>query len=66
MKVLVGARLSDGKSRARFRLPGEPALIVAIAIAFLMLHIFAGMILQRAAAGGSGAPRQEVPSSLYD
>jgi hypothetical protein len=66
VKVLVGERLSDGKSRARFRLPGEPALIAAIAIAFLMLHILAGTILQRTAAGGPGAPRQEVPSSLYD
>jgi hypothetical protein len=40
VKVLVGDRLSYGKSPARFRLPGERALIAAIAIAFLILHIF--------------------------
>lgn len=66
MKVLVGERLSTGKSVARFRLPGERALIAAIVIAFLILHILAGTILQRATAGGPGAPREEVPSSFYD
>jgi hypothetical protein len=66
VKVLVGERLSTGKSVARFRLPGERALIAAIVIAFLILHILAGTILQRATAGGPGASREEVPSSFYD
>jgi hypothetical protein len=66
VKVLVGERLSYGKSLARFRMPGEPALIAAIAIAFLILHILAGSILQRAATGEPAAPREEAPSSLYD
>ena len=66
MKVLVGDRLSYGKSLARFRLPGERALIAAIAIAFLVLHILAGTILQRAAVGKPAAQREETRSSLYD
>ena len=66
MKVLVGERLSYGKSLARFRMPGERALIAAIAMAFLILHILAGSILPRAATGEPAAPREEAPSSLYD
>jgi hypothetical protein len=66
VKVLIGDGLSYGKSLARFRLPGERALIAAIAIAFLVLHILAGTILQRAATDGPAAPREEAPSSLYD
>ena len=66
MKVLVGERLSYGKSLVPFRMPGERALIAAIAIAFLILHILAGSILQRAATGEPAAPREEAPSSLYD
>lgn len=66
MKVLVGERLSYGKSLARFRMPGERALIAAIAIAFLILHILAGTILQRAATGDPAAPPEEAGPSLYD
>jgi hypothetical protein len=66
VKVLVGERLSTGKSVARFRMPGERALIAAIAIVFLILHILAGTILQRAASGEPATPREEAPSSLYD
>jgi len=66
VKVLVGERLSYGKSRTQFRMPGERTLIATIAIAFLMLHILAGTILQRAAADGPTAPRDAAPSSLYD
>jgi hypothetical protein len=47
-------------------MPGERALIAAIAIVFLILHILAGTILQRAATGELAAPREEAPSSLYD
>jgi len=65
VKVFVGERPSYVKSLVQFRMPGERALIAAIAIAFLILHIIAGTILQRAAAGGPGAMR-EAPSSLYD
>jgi hypothetical protein len=66
VKVLVSERLSYGKLLAQFRMPGERALIAAIVIVFLILHILAGTILQRAATGGPGAPPQEVLSSLYD
>ena len=64
--MFVGERPSYVKSLVQFRMPGERALIAAIAIAFLILHIIAGTILQRAAAGGPAAPPQEAPSSLYD
>jgi hypothetical protein len=47
-------------------MPGERALIAALAIAFLILHILAGTILQRAATGEPAAPREEVRPSLYD
>jgi hypothetical protein len=46
-------------------MPGEPALIAIIAVAFLILHILAGTILH-AAAGAPAAPAQEAPSRLYD
>jgi hypothetical protein len=64
--VLLGERLSYGKWRAQLRVPGEWTLIATIAIAFLVLHILAGTILQRAAADGPTAPQQAAPSSLYD
>jgi hypothetical protein len=47
-------------------MPGERALIAAIAIAFLILHILAGTILQRTATGEPATPREEAPSSFYD
>jgi hypothetical protein len=66
VKVLVGERLSYGKVRAQFRLPGERTLIVTIAIAFLILHILAGTILQRAGVDGPTATQEAAQSSLYD
>ena len=62
----AGEGLSYGKLLARFRMPGEPTLIMTIAIAFLILHILAGTILQRAAAGGPTAAQEAAQSSLYD
>jgi hypothetical protein len=59
--------LSARRSRSA-RLPklSEKALIAAIAIAFLLLHILAGTILLRAGGSDTIVPQQEAAPSLYD
>jgi hypothetical protein len=48
------------------RLPNEQVLIAVIAVLFLILHIAAGSILQRAEADQSAPPREGARMSLYD
>jgi cell division protein FtsL len=43
----------------------EKALVTTLLIAFLLLHIFAVAVLQRAHAG-DGALEQDLSSKLYD
>jgi len=65
--MLAGDRPASGKLLDQFRMPGERTLIAAIVIAFLILHILAIAMLQRAADGDPGSDtRQEAASSLYD
>jgi hypothetical protein len=44
----------------------EKAIITAVALAFLFLHILAGTILQNAPASRIATPQQEAQPSLYD
>jgi hypothetical protein len=44
----------------------EMVLIATVAIVFLVLHVLAGTIVQRAAAGAAAPAPQEARSSPYD
>ena len=44
----------------------EMVLIATVAIVFLVLHVLAGTIVQRAAAGATAPAPQEALSSPYD
>jgi hypothetical protein len=60
----MSERSSPGKSS---RLPVlSDKVLIAIAIAFLLLHIVAGVILQRAAADGTVTTQEQSRRSLYD
>lgn len=61
-----GEKPRHGGLSAQLRLPGEQALIAIVAMLFLILHIFASSIMQRAAAGGPAPVRDEARISLYD
>jgi hypothetical protein len=62
----MNERLSQAKWSARLPVPSEKLLITIIAIGFLFLHVLAGMILQRAAAGETVTPQEQAGPSLYD
>ena len=62
----MNERLSLGKWSIRLPVPSEKVLIAAVAIAFLLLHILAGMALQRAAPEGMATPQDQTRPSLYD
>jgi hypothetical protein len=64
--MLMNETLSRGKLSARLPMASEKVLITTIAIAFLFLHILAGMILQRAAADRPVTAQEQEKSSLYD
>jgi len=64
--MLVNERLAQRKLSARLRAPNEMTLLLTVAIAFLILHILAGVILLRAPANGVMTPQQEAISALYD
>jgi len=62
----INETFSQRKLSARLPAPSEKVLIATIAVAFLFLHILAGMILQRAAADGPTTPQEQAGPSLYD
>ncbi len=64
--MLVNERLGQRKLSTRLRMPSEMTLVVTVAIAFLILHILAGVILLRTPANGAITPRNQAVSSLYD
>ncbi|MGA7810986.1 hypothetical protein [Bradyrhizobium sp.] len=47
-------------------MPGERVLIAIVAVLFLILHIAAGSILQRAEPDQSAPARQDAQMALYD
>jgi hypothetical protein len=66
MKMSINETLSQRKLSARLPAPSERVLIATIAVAFLFLHILAGMIIQRAAADRPATPQQQANPSSYD
>ena len=64
--MTMNERLAQGKSSVRLPVPSEKVLIATIAIAFLFLHVVAGVILQRAAADGTVTPQEQARPSSYD
>jgi hypothetical protein len=59
----VNERSLPRKSSARLPVLSENALITIIAVAFLALHILAGVIFLKTSATKS---QQEAPPALYD
>jgi hypothetical protein len=62
----IEQELSKAGLSTRLPVPSEKAVITTIAIAFLCLHVLAGMILPRAAADATVAPQEQARPSLYD
>ena len=59
-------KFAQGHVSARLPVASERLLVTTILLAFLFLHVIAGMILQRTAAGAPAAPQQQETLSLYD
>jgi hypothetical protein len=51
---------------AQLRAQGEMGWLVAVAVAFIIIHIAAGTIWLRASADGATTSRRDAVSSLYD
>lgn len=58
--------LSQRKLSMQLLAPTEKALIAAILIVFLLLHILAGAVLRRADAGDGVTLEQDFGFQLYD
>ena len=59
-------RFSFTKSPVRIPAPGEDLLLAVIAVAFLILHIAGGIIVQNSLPADSMATSHEAKSSYYD
>ena len=59
-------RTSFTKSSFQMPAPSENALLAIIAGAFLVLHVAAGIILQRSLPADSTATSHEAKASYYD
>jgi hypothetical protein len=66
MKMSVTENRVQRRRSAQIPELSEKAVIAAVALAFLFLHILAGTILQNAAASRIVTPQQETQPSLYD
>jgi hypothetical protein len=66
IKMPKSERLSQGNPFIRLPVPSEKILMTIIAVAFLFLHILAGMILQRAVGNQPVIPQEQARPSLYD
>jgi hypothetical protein len=66
IKMPKSERLSQGNLFIRLPVPSEKVLMTIIAVAFLFLHILAGMILQRAVGNQPATPQEQARPSLYD
>jgi hypothetical protein len=64
--VQINELLSEGKLSARLPVPSKKVLIATVAVAFLLLHVLAGMAVLRAAADGIMTPQEQARASLYD
>jgi hypothetical protein len=67
-KTIMRANENVPARRPSVRVPGltETMLLVMILAAFLLLHILAGMIVQRAGTGDDAPSQPDVRSQLYD
>ena len=57
---------SDGKWPVQWSMPNEHALLAAVAVGFLILHILVAVMLMPASARAPMTPEQEVLSRLCD
>ncbi len=65
--MLANEKLSPAKLRTLESSPNDDLLIAAVAAAFLLLHILAGMmLLQAPATAPQDGPSSQDVSSLYD
>jgi len=51
---------------AQLPIPSEKTLITVIAVAFLLLHVLAGLLVQRAFANDAVTVQETAGPSLYD
>jgi hypothetical protein len=65
-KMLATSRPAQARSVARPPARNEMGWLVAVALAFLVIHIVAGTIWMRASANETTTSRPEVISSSYD
>jgi hypothetical protein len=65
MKMLARRKPLPARSAVRPAV-GEMVLITTIAIVFLVLHVLAGHVVQRAAADPVAPARQDARPSSYD
>jgi len=65
-EMLVTRRPAQAKSAARLPAPSEMGWLVAVAAAFLMIHIVAGTTWLCASANEATTSRHQAISSLYD
>jgi hypothetical protein len=61
----VASRPAQAKRTTQLA-PGETGWLVAVALAFLLVHIVAGTICLRASANEAAPSRDEAASRLYD
>jgi hypothetical protein len=66
MKMLANEKLAGRKVPLQAPVLSDKALIISIALAFLFLHILAGVILQSAPTTKATTPQQETMPSLHD
>jgi hypothetical protein len=62
----VASRPAQAKRTTQLPAPGETGWLVAVALAFLLVHIVAGTICLRASANEAAPSRDEAASRLYD
>lgn len=64
--MLVTSKTAQARSVARRPARNEMGWLVAVALAFLLIHIVAGAIWMRASAKEATTSRSDVISSSYD
>jgi hypothetical protein len=65
MKMPVNERSWQAES-AQLPIPSETTLITVIAVAFLFLHVLAGILVQQAFANDAVTVQETVGPALYD